>query len=123
MPGITGEPWIQPGGIKHHGDTAVELEYYFNRVSNGTAKRMGSHSHQLGTKTKQPLLKKGRVNRILFYIGAFNPPHRGHMIVLHHGFRECGEDFNMVGALVLLKGDNYLEKKNFWSDRNLLREF
>lgn len=84
---------------------------------------MGSNSHQLGMKINQPLLKKGRMNRILLYIGAFNPPHRGHMLVLHHGYRDCGDDFNVVAAIVLLKDDKYLGIKNRYASRNLLCQF
>ena len=42
------------------------------------------------------------------------------MLVLQHGFYESGEDFDAVAAIVLLKGDSYVENKNSISDRELL---
>ena len=42
------------------------------------------------------------------------------MLVLQHGFREAGEDFNTVAAIVLMKNDSYLQYKNSKSDRELL---
>lgn len=128
MPNLITYPRVRTGGVKHHDDTAAELAHYLDRASHRAAKRMGSCSHEFATKEAQPLLRKSRVNRILVYGGvslperplesktniqqAFNPPHRGHPLVLQHEFRECGADLNVVAALVMLKNDDYLESKN-----------
>jgi hypothetical protein len=42
------------------------------------------------------------------------------MLVLQHGFREAGEDLNMVAAILVLKDDLYLKYKNSNSGRDLL---
>ena len=114
---------VKPGGAKYHDNTPAEVDYYIDRASKGAAKRMGTCTHPFATKEAQPLLRKGVTNRILLYPGAFNPPHRGHMLVLQHGFRECGEDFNVVAAIVVMKRDDYLEYKNEQTARELLRGF
>ena len=55
-----------------------------------------------------PTLSKTRTNRILIYNGCFNPPHHGHRALLYHSFHHCGEDLNVVAAIVLVAGDHYL---------------
>ncbi|KAI1209761.1 uncharacterized protein F4807DRAFT_89211 [Annulohypoxylon truncatum] len=59
----------------------------------------------------RPILRKGRTNRILLYNGCFNPPHRGHLAHLRHAFRYAGADLNVVGAVILVAGDEYLRWK------------
>ncbi|KAI2468741.1 hypothetical protein F4781DRAFT_397202 [Annulohypoxylon bovei var. microspora] len=53
----------------------------------------------------------GVTNRILLYNGCFNPPHRGHLAHLTHAFRHGGPDLALVGAVVLVAGDEYLRWK------------
>lgn len=58
-----------------------------------------------------PILEHGRINRILFYPGCFNPPHLGHLELLRHGFMESGRDLNIVAAIVLPLDDESLRGK------------
>ena len=101
-------------------NSTAKVEDYLARASNNKATRMKRNSNRQDE--VQPLLKKGQVNRILVYPGAFNPPHRGHMRALQHAFYECGPEFNAVAGIVLLGPDTYLSYKNETSSRNLLRE-
>ncbi|KAI0107333.1 hypothetical protein F4776DRAFT_432606 [Hypoxylon sp. NC0597] len=63
------------------------------------------------TARQKPVLKKGRTNRILLYNGCFNPPHQGHLAHLAHAYRHAGADLHVVGAIVLVAGDQYLKWK------------
>ena len=58
-----------------------------------------------------PMLSKARTNRILVYNGCFNPPHQGHLALLNHTFHNCGEDLNVVAAVVIVASDQYLQFK------------
>ena len=64
-----------------------------------------------GITHRPPQLRSDRINRILLYPGSFNPPHRGHLELLHHGFTKSGRDFNIVAAMVLCLDDEALIKK------------
>jgi hypothetical protein len=101
-------------------NSTAKVDDYLARASKKKATRMKRNSHRQDE--VEPLLKKGKTNRILVYPGAFNPPHRGHMRALQHAFHECGPEFNAVAAIVLLAPDTYLSYKNETSSRNLLRK-
>ena len=58
-----------------------------------------------------PMLSKTRTNRILLYNGCFNPPHQGHRALLEHTFHNSGEDLNVVAAVVLVAGNQYIRWK------------
>ncbi|KAK7923922.1 hypothetical protein PG985_005976 [Apiospora marii] len=55
-----------------------------------------------------PGLRKGVVNRILYYRGSFNPPHAGHLASLKHVVKHCGEDYNVVAIVVEMTHDEDL---------------
>ncbi|XXH03023.1 hypothetical protein Hte_009413 [Hypoxylon texense] len=58
------------------------------------------------------VLDPHRTNYILLYNGCFNPPHRGHLAHLTHAYRHGGGgDMHIVGAVVLVAGDEYLRWK------------
>ena len=67
---------------------------------------------------KVPLLSKDRVNRVLVYCGAFNPPHVGHLGVLNHAFQNS-PDLNFVAGIVYPLDDEQIERKNIISNRCL----
>ncbi len=58
-----------------------------------------------------PTLSRQRSNRIILYNGCFNPPHRGHLALLEHAFHHCGEDLNVVAAVILVASEEYLRWK------------
>jgi hypothetical protein len=66
-----------------------------------------------------PLLSKDRVNRVLIYYGSFNPPHLGHLGVLRHAF-ESSPDLNIVAGIVFPVAVEFIEEKNYRSDRCLV---
>lgn len=94
---------------------SAELSDYMSRVVpdfwTPTMPTMMWYTPPSPPKPPPPILKKGRTNRILLYNGCFNPPHHGHLAHLKHAFRYCGTDFNVVGAVVLVAGDEYLKWK------------
>lgn len=58
-----------------------------------------------------PGLRKGVVNRILYYTGSFNPPHAGHLAALKHAVKHCGDDYNMVAIVVEVTHNTTLWQK------------
>ncbi|KAI1407564.1 hypothetical protein F5Y13DRAFT_174443 [Hypoxylon sp. FL1857] len=79
--------------------------------STTTIPRPSKHQDTPKTARPKPVLRKGRTNRILLYNGCFNPPHQGHLAHLAHAYRHSGPDLNIVGALVLVAGDQYIRWK------------
>ena len=65
------------------------------------------------------LFSKDQPNRIILYAGAFNPPHISHLQVLRHAL-ESSPDLNIVAAIIYLREDDYLERKNQHSGRSLV---
>ncbi|KAI0134684.1 hypothetical protein BJ170DRAFT_212111 [Xylariales sp. AK1849] len=39
------------------------------------------------------------------------PPHRGHLGLLEHAFEDCGEDFNVLAAIIVVTSDERLHRK------------
>ncbi|KAI1375450.1 hypothetical protein F4677DRAFT_422866 [Hypoxylon crocopeplum] len=103
----TGMP--MPGIVQN----SIPLETYIQRAtqSAGTATTTTTNE-RVKTGHKSPLLVRNRVNRILLFNGCFNPPHHGHLAHLTHAFRHCGEDLNVVGAVILVAPDSYLRWKH-----------
>lgn len=59
-----------------------------------------------------PRLSHDRDNWILYYGGAFNPPHVGHLAVLSCALTDHGTGLNIVAAMIDPKDDSYLMAKN-----------
>ena len=70
-------------------------------------------------KCKVPLLSKDKVNRVMVYAGAFNPPHVGHLGVLCHAF-QSNPDLNIVAGLVYPSSVDRVRRKNYHSNRRLV---
>ena len=70
----------------------------------------------------QPVLRTGRVNRILLYPGCFNPPHLGHYELLRKAFWGSGRDMNLVAAIVVPLDDALLRAKLRGRDKSRGRD-
>ncbi len=66
--------------------------------------------------TSRRQLLQFQPNRILLYLGAFNPPHRGHLNLIRHVFDNAGDDLNIVLAIISPMDDDRLLDK--FSDEN-----
>ncbi|ETS74217.1 hypothetical protein PFICI_14083 [Pestalotiopsis fici W106-1] len=101
------------------GETAP-LERYINQVWNG---RQSVNPFGERPSTAEPVatLRKGRKNRIIYYIGSFNPPHVGHLALVDHVFSNTkaslsggdtsADDLNAVALIVIPHGQYWLERK------------
>lgn len=67
-----------------------------------------------------PVLYRGCKNTALIYVGSFNPPHYGHLALLHHALQHGGEDLNIVAAVVVPVDDKDLANKFSGASRPLL---
>ena len=63
-----------------------------------------------------PSLSKDRVNRVLIYSGAFNPPHVGHLEIFCHVFQNS-PDLKFVAGIVFPLDDEQIDQKNIRSKR------
>ncbi|KAK8087435.1 hypothetical protein PG994_002409 [Apiospora phragmitis] len=56
-----------------------------------------------------PTLRRDRKNRIIYYIGSFNPPHQGHVALLDHIYQHSRDPsgFNAVAVLVMAHGESW----------------
>ncbi|KAI1091812.1 hypothetical protein F5B19DRAFT_249627 [Rostrohypoxylon terebratum] len=118
--GTIRDPKPAPAGAAPGSASSVErgLSDYMYHATTGSrraTKRIVPHDP-----TPKPTLRGGRTNRIMLYNGCFNPPHRGHLAHLRHAFQHCGADFNVVAAVVLVAGDDYLKYKS-GRNRNVMR--
>ncbi|KAK7976943.1 hypothetical protein PG988_004433 [Apiospora saccharicola] len=55
-----------------------------------------------------PALRRDRKNRIIYYIGSFNPPHLGHAALLDHSLPD---GFNAVAVIVMAHGESWVNRK------------
>ena len=67
--------------------------------------------HNFGSLRSAPTLVKIRTNRILTYVGSFNPPHRGHLHLLKHVFMRGTHDMNVIAAIIIPSSDKSVAKK------------
>ena len=90
---------------------------YYHRIHKHESRKAGVDSE--ANKCKVPLLSKDKVNRVMVYVGAFNPPHVGHLSVLCHAF-QSSPDLNIVAGLVYPASVGLIKTKNFFSNRRLV---
>jgi hypothetical protein len=90
---------------------------YYHRIHKHDSRKAGVDSE--ANKCKVPLLSKDKVNRVMIFYGAFNPPHVGHLGVLCHAF-QSSPDLNIVAGLVYPVDVDIIEMKNYNSNRRLV---
>jgi hypothetical protein len=93
---------------------AQSLELYIRRIQR--CGRIFDH----GIFHNPPRLRPGTMNRILFYPGAFNPPHLGHLSLLQHAFEHSGSEMNIIAAIVFPLDDEVLAEKMETRSSNML---
>jgi hypothetical protein len=89
---------------------------YYHQFHRHDSRKAGVGSE--ANKCNVPLLSKDKVNRVIVYAGAFNPPHVGHLDVLWHAF-QSSSDLNIVAGLVYPASDGRIRTKNLCSNRRL----
>jgi hypothetical protein len=90
---------------------------YYHRIHKHDSRKAGVDSE--ANKCQVPLLSKDKVNRVMIYFGAFNPPHIGHLGVLCHAFQGSA-DLNIVASLVYPLDVGQIDRKNYCSNRRLV---
>ncbi|KAK8133345.1 hypothetical protein PG984_005357 [Apiospora sp. TS-2023a] len=60
-----------------------------------------------------PTLRRDRKNRIIYYIGSFNPPHLGHAALLDHIYENSHspDGFNAIAVIVMAHGESWVKRK------------
>lgn len=69
-----------------------------------------SSGNNEGSLLSLPPLRKDTPNIVYMYYGSFNPPHVGHIALLH-AVLENTKDWNVVGVLVWCMSDHWLKDK------------
>lgn len=93
------------------------LPIYIEQVINHEPVSPPSHppsppsNHTFNLFYDAPTLVKHRTNRILAYVGSFNPPHRGHLHLLKHVFTRGTHDMNVIAAIIIPASDESVMKK------------
>jgi hypothetical protein len=90
---------------------------YYHQIHKHDSRKAGVDSE--ANKCKVPLLSKDKVNRVIVYFGAFNPPHVGHLGALCHAF-QSSSDLNIVAGLVYPVDVGHTRRKNLDSNRRLV---
>ena len=72
-----------------------------------------------GDQGYKPVLRSGRVNRILLYPGYFNPPHQGHLALLRYVFTQCKDHRNIIAAIVIPRDDDLLLRKCYGNNETV----
>ncbi|KAF2638680.1 hypothetical protein P280DRAFT_482018 [Massarina eburnea CBS 473.64] len=89
----------------HNHTTPARLDYYIRLAYRGNL------PGTIFANDNSPILSRGRINRIIIYSGAFNPPHKGHLELLRHAMFESSPDRNYIAAIVLPRSDQFIMKK------------
>ncbi|KAF7527339.1 hypothetical protein G7054_g10496 [Neopestalotiopsis clavispora] len=98
------------------------LEKYINQAwSRGQPIRPFGQPSASATTPPVATLRKGRKNRIIYYIGSFNPPHVGHLALIDHVFSNTkastssssadDNDLNAVALIVIPHAEYWIERK------------
>jgi hypothetical protein len=91
--------------------------HYFHRIYRDDSRKTRLESGP--DRRVVPPLNRDKVNRVLIYYGAFNPPHVGHLGALYHAFQNS-PDLNIVAGIVCPVDVEQIERKNSRSNRMLV---
>jgi phosphopantetheine adenylyltransferase len=93
--------------------TTIPLDQIIRKIESTTDKPTpwASPDSKIFGTANPPLLHKNRTNRILYYPGSFNPPHRGHLACISHAFYRLPSAFTIVTAIVKCTPDKRVLKK------------
>ncbi|KAH9904775.1 hypothetical protein F4778DRAFT_779952 [Xylariomycetidae sp. FL2044] len=106
--------------LSHPTSETAELAAVMRKALNYTHNR---HVFYDQPGQQPPTLSKKRVmNRIILFNGCFNPPHLGHMALLEDTFHHCGDDLEVIAAIVLVAPDGFLRWKIRSQDEVLIPE-
>ncbi|KAI0174307.1 hypothetical protein BJ166DRAFT_511745 [Pestalotiopsis sp. NC0098] len=100
------------------------LESYINQAWKGShpIKPFGERT---SADAPTPTLRRGCKNRIIYYVGSFNPPHLGHLALVDHVFsntkaplrhpgsaEESDDSLNAVALVVIPHGEYWIARKS-----------
>lgn len=107
-------------------DTVAPLEKYIQQVwdTPKAVKLFGTNDQKNAATTPVPMLRKHCKNRIIYYIGSFNPPHLGHLSLIDHVISNTSnasissstlpaspENLNAVALIVIPHGERWIQRK------------
>ncbi|KAK6067965.1 hypothetical protein SCUP515_09878 [Seiridium cupressi] len=113
-------------------ENTVPLEMYIQKAWRNRDAVNPFRSDKKAATTPVPMLRRGCTNRIIYYIGSFNPPHLGHLALIDHVFSNtnhasslasftppAADTLNAVALVAIPHGEYWIRRKlrkaQFWA--------